>query len=68
MGTRKCLGSHLAEMMMKYFAMHLLNRFSLHIPDEKARSDAQTEDTSMSTWVPISDKEVALQKRTMGLF
>ncbi|KAG6039050.1 hypothetical protein E4U19_007548 [Claviceps sp. Clav32 group G5] len=68
MGTRKCLGSHFAEMMMKYFAMHLLNRFSLHIPVEKGRSEAQTEDTSMSTWVPISDKEVALQKRTMGLF
>lgn len=65
MGSRKCLGSHFAEMMMKYFVIHLLDLYSLDIPVGKK---AKKEDTSMDTWVPIPDMEIILRRRPFSLF
>ncbi|KAM3539334.1 hypothetical protein ARSEF1564_007754 [Beauveria bassiana] len=64
-GTRKCLGSHLAELMMKLFIVHLLNRYSLRMPPG-AQSGGK--DTLQETWVPIPDKEVVFERREKSVF
>ncbi|QPH11341.1 hypothetical protein C2857_003059 [Epichloe festucae Fl1] len=64
MGTRKCLGSHFAELMMKYFIIHLLDTYSLDMPMGK---ETGAEDTSMHTWVPIPDKKIVMRRRSSPL-
>lgn len=64
MGTRKCLGSHFAELIMKYFIIHLLNTYSLDMP---MGTKTGLEDTSMDTWVPIPDKKIAMRRRSSSV-
>ncbi|KGO38979.1 Cytochrome P450, E-class, group I [Penicillium expansum] len=57
-GSRKCLGKHFAEAMVKTFVAELLSRYEIRIPNTAA--DGQDIKERKATWVPISDIEIML--------
>ncbi|EHK21724.1 uncharacterized protein TRIVIDRAFT_191958 [Trichoderma virens Gv29-8] len=58
-GSRKCLGQHFAEAMMKQFLCKLLEGYELTLPETEIRKGTE-EKFSRDTWVPISDLRVTL--------
>ncbi|KAL6809691.1 cytochrome P450 [Trichoderma sp. SZMC 28015] len=58
-GSRKCLGQHFADVMIKQFLCKLLEGYKLTLPEMEIRKGTE-EKSSMDTWVPISDLQVAL--------
>ncbi|KKK25539.1 hypothetical protein P175DRAFT_0512147 [Aspergillus ochraceoroseus IBT 24754] len=59
-GTRKCLGQHFAEAMMKLFICQLLSRYQIGLPRTEKQKDGDYK-TSKDAWVPIADVEVNLR-------
>ncbi|OKL56662.1 hypothetical protein UA08_08295 [Talaromyces atroroseus] len=59
-GSRKCLGQHFAEAMMKAFICQLLVQYEIGLPitDNKAGIDSGTH--RKDTWVPISNIHITL--------
>ncbi|GFF56480.1 cytochrome P450 734A1 [Aspergillus udagawae] len=61
-GTRKCIGQHFGEAIMKQFVCCLLSRYELRLPEtEKAASSGYK--NVKNTWVPISDARLVLTPR-----
>ncbi|KAJ5797251.1 uncharacterized protein N7518_005791 [Penicillium psychrosexuale] len=61
-GTRKCLGQHFAEAMLKHFVYHLLNRYEIELPRLDARKTWSSQPIQ-DTWVPIANARVILKPR-----
>ncbi|OCK86108.1 cytochrome P450 [Lepidopterella palustris CBS 459.81] len=59
-GTRKCLGMHFAETMVKVFVVHLLDQYELHLPSSE--QNAEEYKVGRDTWVPTANVEVVLTK------
>ncbi|KAK4176247.1 cytochrome P450 [Triangularia setosa] len=59
-GTRKCLGQHFGEVMMKLFVIHLLERYELSLTPA-ARADLNK--VGRDNWVPIPEAEVVFTER-----
>ncbi|KAJ6101986.1 hypothetical protein N7486_004413 [Penicillium sp. IBT 16267x] len=59
-GTRKCLGQHFAETMVKLFVCHLLDCYEIRLPEEEAGKD-ENSPPSVETWVPVSDARIILK-------
>ncbi|KAF3388836.1 Cytochrome P450 monooxygenase roqR, partial [Penicillium rolfsii] len=58
-GSRKCLGQHFAEAMMKSVACQLLAQYGLGLPIEGKTPHLNSAHRN-DTWVPISDVEITL--------
>ncbi|KAF2869630.1 cytochrome P450 [Massariosphaeria phaeospora] len=58
LGSRKCLGQHLAESMIKAVIYHLICQFEIRIPSHSNYSTA-----SEKTWVPVSQVDIIMNKR-----
>ncbi|KAK0739370.1 cytochrome P450 [Apiosordaria backusii] len=59
-GTRKCLGQHFGEVMMKLFVIYLLERYELSLTPA-ARADLNK--VGRDNWVPIPEAEVVFTER-----
>ena len=60
MGTRKCLGQHVAESSIKALIVHLFSRYRVTVKSEKDKSaDYKVDKTS---WVPLADVELVLNR------
>lgn len=57
-GSRKCLGKHFAEAMMKGFVCELISQYEIRVSD-KSQLDTTT-DKAQATWVPVSGIKIAL--------
>lgn len=58
-GTRKCLGSHLGELMTKAFMLELIRTYRLKVPSD---GEGDIDATSKEAWVPISAQEVVFER------
>ncbi|KAL4949376.1 cytochrome P450 [Aspergillus filifer] len=58
-GSRKCLGQHFGEAMMKSVACQLLAQYDLGMPFDGNKTDLDSAHLK-DTWVPISDVEITL--------
>lgn len=55
-GSRKCLGKHFAEAIMKVFVCELVSRYEIRAVDKYQSESAQEKATA--TWVPVSDIKI----------
>ncbi|KAJ5904232.1 hypothetical protein N7504_006615 [Penicillium tannophilum] len=60
LGTRKCLGQHFAEAMLKQFVYQLVARYEVELSGVEARK-AWGSQPIQDTWVPISDARLVLK-------
>ncbi|KAF2815493.1 cytochrome P450 [Mytilinidion resinicola] len=61
-GTRKCLGQHFAESMLKTFVVHLLDHYTVSIPSPSKHSGSGDYDLTRDSWVPTSNVHLILTK------
>ncbi|KZF23923.1 cytochrome P450 [Xylona heveae TC161] len=59
-GTRKCLGQHFADSMMKAFLFHLVSQYK--ISQSSSALAEKVADDSKTSWTPISDVKIDLQR------
>ncbi|KAF2501669.1 cytochrome P450 [Lophium mytilinum] len=61
-GTRKCLGQHFAESMLKTFVAHLLDKYTVSMSSSSKPSNAGDYDLTRDSWVPTSNVHLILSK------
>jgi gliotoxin/aspirochlorine/mycotoxins biosynthesis cytochrome P450 monooxygenase len=65
LGTRKCLGQHFGELMLKLFVVRLLERYTITELKERGQSDAPS-GSKDNSWVPLSNMQIHLQPLSVG--